>query len=338
MRRELKRPLKNVKEIELPSLADMLQDGSHGKLQSRKKKTVSFEGDEGLDGSDSDDVEDEAGVEEGQPDLSRRKRKKRHKSETEFFSYDDMEKFADQGEELYNKTYDDDDDDDALASMYEANSGSDDDEGADATFDQFFDQPDLLVSDTQQNQEHATNPDPNEEGAAAEETSNGSDERDEDSDSEGAGAGESEDTSAMPDDKGLDDDKSDGDEDNDDGAGNFDDLDGGVDGQSGANELDGDGLDGELGPMSIFQKQQAKLRKKIEQLEGVNVGERTWELKGEVESSQRPENSLLAASLDYQNAAKPKPVITMVRSHLIKCRICYMTLLPGRKRQKASKR
>ncbi|XP_071793999.1 U3 small nucleolar ribonucleoprotein protein MPP10-like [Asterias amurensis] len=62
--------------------------------------------------------------------------------------------------------------------------------------------------------------------------------------------------------------------------------------------------------MSTFEKRQEKLKQKIEQLEEANMVTKPWQLSGEVRSSKRPENSLLAESLDFEVTSKPAPVIT----------------------------
>ena len=58
----------------------------------------------------------------------------------------------------------------------------------------------------------------------------------------------------------------------------------------------------------MAERQQQKMLAKISELEGVNIGEKRWETAGEISSKQRPLNSLLESSLDYQHAGKVKPV------------------------------
>jgi U3 small nucleolar RNA-associated protein MPP10 len=62
--------------------------------------------------------------------------------------------------------------------------------------------------------------------------------------------------------------------------------------------------------LSTFEKQQREIMKQISQLESENVGEKSWQVKGEAKAKDRPENSLLEADLDFERSAKPVPVIT----------------------------
>ncbi|KAI8817048.1 U3 small nucleolar ribonucleoprotein complex, subunit Mpp10 [Fimicolochytrium jonesii] len=62
--------------------------------------------------------------------------------------------------------------------------------------------------------------------------------------------------------------------------------------------------------LSRFEKQQERLQKQIAELEHEALAEKTWALKGEVASKSRPINSLLEEDLEFDNAAKPVPVIT----------------------------
>ncbi|KAF5102328.1 hypothetical protein D0Z03_000448 [Geotrichum reessii] len=62
--------------------------------------------------------------------------------------------------------------------------------------------------------------------------------------------------------------------------------------------------------LSTFEKQQREIMKQINQLESENVGEKSWQIKGEAKAKDRPENSLLEADLDFERSAKPVPVIT----------------------------
>jgi U3 small nucleolar RNA-associated protein MPP10 len=63
-------------------------------------------------------------------------------------------------------------------------------------------------------------------------------------------------------------------------------------------------------PKSRFEKQQEKLKKVISELEAEAVAEKDWALKGEVDASKRPKNSLLEHTLDVDYASKPVPVVT----------------------------
>ncbi|KAH6596533.1 hypothetical protein BASA61_003461 [Batrachochytrium salamandrivorans] len=62
--------------------------------------------------------------------------------------------------------------------------------------------------------------------------------------------------------------------------------------------------------LSTFEKQQARLQKTIEQLETEAMQTKPWAMKGEVSTKARPKNSLLEEDLEIEHAAKPVPVIT----------------------------
>ncbi|XP_007907069.2 U3 small nucleolar ribonucleoprotein protein MPP10 [Callorhinchus milii] len=61
---------------------------------------------------------------------------------------------------------------------------------------------------------------------------------------------------------------------------------------------------------SSFEKRQAKLKEKMENLERAALGEKPWQLMGEVTSQKRPENSLLEEHLLFDQTARKAPVIT----------------------------
>lgn len=62
--------------------------------------------------------------------------------------------------------------------------------------------------------------------------------------------------------------------------------------------------------LSTLEKQQREIQKQIERYEAENVGEKKWQVKGEVSAVQRPANSLLESHLDFERSSKPAPVIT----------------------------
>merc|ERR550539_1658494 len=53
-----------------------------------------------------------------------------------------------------------------------------------------------------------------------------------------------------------------------------------------------------------------RLARKISKLEEAAVGEKAWQMGGEVSAPVRPENSLLSEHLEYDSAARQAPVIT----------------------------
>lgn len=61
---------------------------------------------------------------------------------------------------------------------------------------------------------------------------------------------------------------------------------------------------------STHERRQAKIAEQIRKLEAANVAKRDWTLSGEAAASDRPLNSLLEESLEYERAGKPVPVIT----------------------------
>ncbi|KAJ3411862.1 u3 small nucleolar ribonucleoprotein MPP10 [Chytridiales sp. JEL 0842] len=77
--------------------------------------------------------------------------------------------------------------------------------------------------------------------------------------------------------------------------------------------------------LSRFEKEQQRLQKEIESLETDLVGEKKWTLRGEVTSKARPANSLLEETMEVEHASRPTPVITeettQTLDELIKSRI-----------------
>lgn len=61
---------------------------------------------------------------------------------------------------------------------------------------------------------------------------------------------------------------------------------------------------------SEFELRQERLQKHISRLEEKSINEAPWQLKGEVDATKRPQNSLLEEVLDFDLTTRPPPVIT----------------------------
>jgi len=66
----------------------------------------------------------------------------------------------------------------------------------------------------------------------------------------------------------------------------------------------------DLLPESTHQKNQARLKKKIDNMEAAAIEDKPWQLGGEVAAPVRPENSLLAEDLDYESGIRAAPLMT----------------------------
>lgn len=62
--------------------------------------------------------------------------------------------------------------------------------------------------------------------------------------------------------------------------------------------------------LTSFQRKQKELRKQLKEIEARKKGEKPWQMKGEIDSSSRPQDALLDEDLDFDLATRPAPTIT----------------------------
>lgn len=58
-------------------------------------------------------------------------------------------------------------------------------------------------------------------------------------------------------------------------------------------------------PKSNFELRQERLKKKIEHIHEAALGEKPWQLLGEITSTTRPQNSLLEEVLQFDRTQRP---------------------------------
>lgn len=80
--------------------------------------------------------------------------------------------------------------------------------------------------------------------------------------------------------------------------------------EKGENEEEDDMEEDDTEPKSTLQARQKRLKMRIKELEEEAIGEKPWQLKGEVSGPNRPQNSLLEEFVEVDITKKPAPIIT----------------------------
>lgn len=70
-------------------------------------------------------------------------------------------------------------------------------------------------------------------------------------------------------------------------------------------------------PKSNFEQRQERLKKRIEQIHDEALGEKPWQLLGEITSTTRPQNSLLEEVLQFDRTQRPGKISDASLLHVI---------------------
>lgn len=297
----------NESESEEESSSESSSPTSNQELHNDNNddEEVGTESDEN-DSEDDDSASDKFEIDENEVEGKKSRKAVSTVVDDKFFNLTEMEAFLDNEdkkelEKLDRKRPNDQDDDDEEQIDYFVDLDSDEDENvAEMHFDDFFDSENKPVVESIEERRQRRR-----------------DERD---------AKNKRVDKHMKEDLGMDNSQSEVESDDDDDKPLFPDeseSDGDGDGEDeGEGEGDGDG-DGEGNDddhhetkedqqlkKSDFEMRQSRLDRRIEELENDALEPKSWQLKGEIDSTSRPKNSLLEEILEFDSTVRPAPLIT----------------------------
>ncbi|RKO92790.1 U3 small nucleolar ribonucleo protein complex, subunit Mpp10 [Blyttiomyces helicus] len=313
----------DAEEMEV-DVAESGEDDDDLEVEDEDEEDADLDMDEDVDEEDDEEEEDEEGLEEEEEELHSEEdldaapksapRKRKTVVDDAFFSLEEMERFAEQGEardlKRAKKAEGDSDDedgddyigpDDLTVDPDElVNSDEDSDNANDINYEDFFGpRDDIEMESTSLRYSDKL-------AKRMSQSGRGGENDDEDDEDEESGA------QPIAGDEEADDDEEGEEKDEEEGGPGSEDEEEGDEStpRTSSNLFSLDDDDEATGPLSTFEKNQLKMRKTIEALEEEAMAEKAWTHKGEVSSRARPMNSLLEEDLEIEHAAKPVPVIT----------------------------